>query len=261
MILQWNALAQETALAYPNVFFVPTFDLFHGRPDRLAADRFHPNARRATPRSRPGSCSRPRETEGGRRRYKKRRSSRTPRPMPRRSDAAEAIRLVFAASEFLPKSFQPAAAAAATPDAAQPANRQRVRKDTRSTRDPGPPGEIFALEGGATAQLVEALVLVRRLIPHPPDNVLPDSPPVRRWAAAPSGPGPDRLRPPGSPPRAPTTRAARSSRGAAPEEAAGNSSGCTRVSHLPRQTPQTPRPRRRGSTRRGCPAPDCRTTV
>ncbi len=45
VILQWNALAQETALAYPNVFFVPTFDLFHGRPDRLAADRFHPNAK------------------------------------------------------------------------------------------------------------------------------------------------------------------------------------------------------------------------
>lgn len=45
VILQWNALAQETALAFPNVSVVPTFDLFHGRPDRLAADRYHPNAR------------------------------------------------------------------------------------------------------------------------------------------------------------------------------------------------------------------------
>jgi lysophospholipase L1-like esterase len=45
VIVQWNALAQETALAYPNVFFVPTFDLLHRRPDRLAADRFHPNGK------------------------------------------------------------------------------------------------------------------------------------------------------------------------------------------------------------------------
>jgi lysophospholipase L1-like esterase len=45
VILQWNAIAQETALAFPNVSVVPTFDLFHGRPERLAADRYHPNAR------------------------------------------------------------------------------------------------------------------------------------------------------------------------------------------------------------------------
>ena len=43
VILQWNTLLSETALADPNVFVVPTFDLFQGRPDRLAADRFHPN--------------------------------------------------------------------------------------------------------------------------------------------------------------------------------------------------------------------------
>jgi lysophospholipase L1-like esterase len=43
VILQWNTLLVETALAYPNVFVVPTFDLFQGRPDRLAADRYHPN--------------------------------------------------------------------------------------------------------------------------------------------------------------------------------------------------------------------------
>lgn len=44
VVVQWNALAQETALSFPNVFVVPTFDLFVGRPDRLAADRYHPNA-------------------------------------------------------------------------------------------------------------------------------------------------------------------------------------------------------------------------
>ena len=43
MILQWNAVAQETALAFPNVVVVPTFDLFQGRADRLAIDHFHPN--------------------------------------------------------------------------------------------------------------------------------------------------------------------------------------------------------------------------
>jgi lysophospholipase L1-like esterase len=44
IVLQWNALASETALAFPNVFVIPTFDLFQGRPDRLGADRYHPNA-------------------------------------------------------------------------------------------------------------------------------------------------------------------------------------------------------------------------
>jgi lysophospholipase L1-like esterase len=44
VILQWNALTAETALGYPNVFVIPTFDLFQGRPDRLSADHYHPNA-------------------------------------------------------------------------------------------------------------------------------------------------------------------------------------------------------------------------
>ena len=43
VILSWNALVEETALAFPGVHIVPTFDLFQGRPDRLAPDRFHPN--------------------------------------------------------------------------------------------------------------------------------------------------------------------------------------------------------------------------
>jgi lysophospholipase L1-like esterase len=43
VILQWNAIAAETALSYPGVFVIPTFDLFQGRADRLSADRYHPN--------------------------------------------------------------------------------------------------------------------------------------------------------------------------------------------------------------------------
>jgi lysophospholipase L1-like esterase len=43
VILGWNSLVAETALAFPGVHVVPTFDLFDGRPDRLSADRFHPN--------------------------------------------------------------------------------------------------------------------------------------------------------------------------------------------------------------------------
>jgi lysophospholipase L1-like esterase len=43
VILGWNALLQETALAYPDVLIVPTFDLFEYRQDRLALDHFHPN--------------------------------------------------------------------------------------------------------------------------------------------------------------------------------------------------------------------------
>ena len=43
VILNWNAVAQETALSFPNVVAVPTFDLFEGREDRLAIDHFHPN--------------------------------------------------------------------------------------------------------------------------------------------------------------------------------------------------------------------------
>ncbi|MGH9368666.1 MAG: GDSL-type esterase/lipase family protein, partial [Thermoanaerobaculia bacterium] len=43
VILGWNSLVQETALAYPDVVVVPVFDLFERRPDRLALDHFHPN--------------------------------------------------------------------------------------------------------------------------------------------------------------------------------------------------------------------------
>ena len=43
VILQWNAIAAETAVSYPGVFVIPTFDLFQGRADRLSADRYHPN--------------------------------------------------------------------------------------------------------------------------------------------------------------------------------------------------------------------------
>jgi len=43
VVLQWNNLAAETALGFPGVTVVPTFDIFQGRPDRLAADRYHPN--------------------------------------------------------------------------------------------------------------------------------------------------------------------------------------------------------------------------
>ena len=43
VIVQWNALVAATALAFPNVFVVPTFDLFQGREDRLSADKYHPN--------------------------------------------------------------------------------------------------------------------------------------------------------------------------------------------------------------------------
>jgi lysophospholipase L1-like esterase len=45
IILSWNTLIEETALSFPKVSVVPTFDLFYGRPDRLAVDRFHPNSK------------------------------------------------------------------------------------------------------------------------------------------------------------------------------------------------------------------------
>jgi lysophospholipase L1-like esterase len=45
VILSWNSLIEETALSFPRAFVVPTFDLFQGRPDRLAVDRFHPNSK------------------------------------------------------------------------------------------------------------------------------------------------------------------------------------------------------------------------
>src|SRR6266545_4190625 len=41
----YDPLIEETALSYPRVFVVPTFDLFYGRPDRLGADHFHPNGK------------------------------------------------------------------------------------------------------------------------------------------------------------------------------------------------------------------------
>ena len=44
VVLQWNALIAEIVLGFPNVVVIPTFDLFQGRPDRLSADRYHPNA-------------------------------------------------------------------------------------------------------------------------------------------------------------------------------------------------------------------------
>ncbi len=43
VILGWNAIIQETAIGFPGVLVVPTFDLFEGREDRLALDHFHPN--------------------------------------------------------------------------------------------------------------------------------------------------------------------------------------------------------------------------
>ncbi|HEY6147407.1 MAG TPA: GDSL-type esterase/lipase family protein, partial [Thermoanaerobaculia bacterium] len=43
VITGWNSVLQETALSFPAIVVVPTFDLFQGRPDRLAVDRFHPN--------------------------------------------------------------------------------------------------------------------------------------------------------------------------------------------------------------------------
>jgi lysophospholipase L1-like esterase len=43
VILSWNAAVAETVVSFRNVFVVPTFDIFYGRADRLAADRFHPN--------------------------------------------------------------------------------------------------------------------------------------------------------------------------------------------------------------------------
>lgn len=43
VLLEWIGSAERVALEFPGVRVVPTFDLFDGRPDRLAADRFHPN--------------------------------------------------------------------------------------------------------------------------------------------------------------------------------------------------------------------------
>lgn len=45
VILRWNDVIAETALSTPKTTTVPVFDLFEGRGDRLATDRFHPNRR------------------------------------------------------------------------------------------------------------------------------------------------------------------------------------------------------------------------
>jgi len=45
VLLEWTGSAERAALAFADVRVVPTFDLFDGRPDRLAADRFHPNGK------------------------------------------------------------------------------------------------------------------------------------------------------------------------------------------------------------------------
>ena len=43
LVLSWNNLVAEITLGYTNVTAVAVFDLFAGRPERLATDRFHPN--------------------------------------------------------------------------------------------------------------------------------------------------------------------------------------------------------------------------
>lgn len=43
LVLSWNNLVAEITLGYANVTAVSVFDLFAGRPERLATDRFHPN--------------------------------------------------------------------------------------------------------------------------------------------------------------------------------------------------------------------------
>ncbi|MCP8968025.1 SGNH/GDSL hydrolase family protein [Ectobacillus ponti] len=44
IVVNWNASLEQTALAYPNVYIVPVFDLFQSRgKDLLYTDHFHPN--------------------------------------------------------------------------------------------------------------------------------------------------------------------------------------------------------------------------
>lgn len=43
VVLSWSSVLTETALGFANVAAVPVFDLFQGRADRLATDKFHPN--------------------------------------------------------------------------------------------------------------------------------------------------------------------------------------------------------------------------
>lgn len=41
-LLKWNVALEETSFTVPDCLVVPIADLFEGRPDRLATDRFHP---------------------------------------------------------------------------------------------------------------------------------------------------------------------------------------------------------------------------
>jgi lysophospholipase L1-like esterase len=41
-LLKWNVALEESSFTVPDCIVIPTADLFEGRPDRLAADRFHP---------------------------------------------------------------------------------------------------------------------------------------------------------------------------------------------------------------------------
>jgi lysophospholipase L1-like esterase len=45
VVARWNAAMEETALGFPDVTVIPVFDLFERHPDRLSADRFHPDHR------------------------------------------------------------------------------------------------------------------------------------------------------------------------------------------------------------------------
>jgi lysophospholipase L1-like esterase len=44
ILLRWNVVLEEAALADGNALVVPTADVFADRPDRLSPDRFHPGA-------------------------------------------------------------------------------------------------------------------------------------------------------------------------------------------------------------------------
>jgi lysophospholipase L1-like esterase len=41
-LLRWNVALEEACLTVSGCLVVPVADLFEGRPDRLAGDRFHP---------------------------------------------------------------------------------------------------------------------------------------------------------------------------------------------------------------------------
>jgi lysophospholipase L1-like esterase len=45
ILRQWNDLTERATDGFRDVVVVPVADLFYDRPDRLAADRFHPGAR------------------------------------------------------------------------------------------------------------------------------------------------------------------------------------------------------------------------